>query len=112
MHREIVDALQPGYRPVGTPTHQAFLFATWTPVDRLSITPNLEYANDRWSDITGGGYVRVGEYVLLNLQVQFQATSHMALSFGGRNLLDRNFELADGFPEPGRTLFAKVQASF
>jgi len=112
LHRKIVDALQPTFRPVGTPTHQAFVFVTYVPMEKLSITPSVEYASDRWTDLTGGGYRRTGEYTLVNLQAQFRATDNVVAAVGGRNLLDKNFELADGFPEPGRTMFAKLQITF
>ncbi len=112
LHRQIDDALQPGLRPVGTPKHQAFLYATWTPVERFSLTPNLEYANDRWSDVTSGGYVETGRYLLLNLQAQIRLRDDIEVDVGGRNLLDENYELAWGLPEPGRTLYAKFRISF
>jgi outer membrane cobalamin receptor len=44
--------------------------------------------------------------------MQFRATQNIVAMLGGRNLLDKNFQLADGFPEVGRTLFAKLQVTF
>jgi iron complex outermembrane recepter protein len=112
LHRTIKDALLPTLQAVGTPTHQGFLFATWVPIQNLSLTPNVEFASDRWSDVTGGTYRRTGEYTLLNLQAQYAATENVVVALGGRNLLDEDFQLADGFPEAGRTLFAKLQITF
>jgi iron complex outermembrane recepter protein len=111
LHRQIVDPLQPGFRPTGTPGNQAFAFASWAPLETLTITPSVEYADERWSDVTGGGYRKVGAYVLANLQVQY-AVQSVEIAVGGRNLTDRNFELAYGFPEAGRTWFAKARVSF
>lgn len=59
MERDIKDALQPNIEATGTPTNQAFVFATYSPLEALSLTPSIEYADERWSDVTGGGYRKV-----------------------------------------------------
>ncbi len=112
LHRSIRDPLQPNYRSTGVPGHQALLFATWSPMDRWAFTPSLEYADDRWNDGPGGAYIQTGQYTLANLQVQWDATSRMRVAFGGRNLLDEEYELAWGFPDQGRSFYAKVQVGF
>ncbi len=112
LHRRIEDPLQPQYRPTGAPGHQALLYATWSPLAAWSFTPSLEYAGDRWNDGPGGSYLRTGQYTLANLQVQWDATDEVRLAFGARNLLDEQYELAWGYPEQGRTFYAKVQLGF
>lgn len=112
LHRDIRDALQPGLRVVGTPKNQALVFATYAPTEHLSFTPSIEYASDRWNDVTGGGYVETGEHLQLNFQAEFRANEHVRFSVGGRNLLDKDYELAWGYPEQGRTMFAKVQLDY
>lgn len=112
LHRTIEDPLQPQYRPVGAPDHQALLFATWTMAERWSMTPSVEYASDRWNDGPGGGYLRTGRYVLANLQVEWDLHRNARLAFGGRNLTDELYEVAWGFPEPGRTYYAKIQVGY
>ena len=77
LQREITDALQPGYEVPGAPDHAAFVAFTYEPSARLSITPSLELAGDRWSDVTGGGYVRTGDYTLSTSN-----SSTAAASFG------------------------------
>ena len=39
-------------------------------------------------------------------------TESVEASVGGRNLTDREYQLASGFPEVGRTVFAKVRVDF
>lgn len=112
LHREIEDPLQPDFRPTGTPDSQALVYATWSPLARWSITPSVEYASNRWNTGPGTSYLRTGEYTLVNLQVQWEATRNVRVAVGGRNLLDDEFELAWGFPEQGRSLYAKVQVDF
>ena len=112
LHREITDALQPGYEVVGAPDNAAFVAFSFTPTDKLAITPSVEYADDRWSDVTGGGYVRTGAYTLLNFQVRYRGSDLWEAALGGSNLLDENFELAQGYPEVGRNLYVRLRLMF
>jgi iron complex outermembrane receptor protein len=117
LKRKIVDPLQPDFKPVGTPTHQAFVFVSYRPIDALMIISSLEFADDRWSDVTGGTYRRTGEYTMVDLQAQYSGSqfgngSSWQAAIGASNLLDENFELAHGFPEPGRSFYAKLKLTF
>ena len=112
IRRTVTDALQPNLRPTGVPSHKAFLHATFTPVARLSISPSLDVAGDRWSDVNPAPafpYVRTGAYTMLNLSAQYAFPGGIELMVGGRNLTDDNFELAWGLPQPGRTFFIKTR---
>ena len=77
--RTIHDALQPNLRPTGVPTHKAFLYAAWRPIERLTITPSLDVAGDRWSDVNPAPrqlpYVRTGGYTLVNLAAEYAVAS-------------------------------------
>jgi len=114
LHREITDALQPGLRPAGTPTHQGLAFISYQPIPQLTIMPNVELADDRWSDlaVNNGRFVKLGSYTLANLQVQYRGGESWELAVGGRNLLDKNYQLAYGYPEEGRTYYAKFKLDF
>ncbi len=114
LHREITDALQPGLRPTGTPTHQGLVFVSYQPIPQLTIMPNVELADDRWSEVAvnSGRFVKVGSYTLANLQVQYRAGESWELALGARNLLDKNYQLAFGYPEEGRTYYAKFKLDF
>jgi iron complex outermembrane receptor protein len=112
LEREIKDALQPTFEVVGAPDDSAFVAFTYEPTSKLTITPSLELASDRWSDVTGGGYVRTGDYTLLNLQVQYRGSNRWEVAAGGANLFDENFELAQGYPEPGRNVYVRMRLNF
>lgn len=112
LKRDINDPLLPSLRATGTPTNTGFLHASYRPIDTLTIMPSVELADDRWSDVTGGGYRPVGKYTLINLQVQYQPVESIEVAVGARNLRDANFQLADGYPEAGRTYFAKLKVGF
>jgi iron complex outermembrane receptor protein len=114
-HREITDALQPTLRPTGVPTNKAFLYATWQPTIPLRITPSLELADDRWSDMNPAPafpYVKTGSYALLDLDATYELPRGLDVSLGFKNLLDDNFELAWGYPQPGRTFYVKTRILF
>lgn len=115
LSRKIEDALQPNLRPTGVPTHKAFLFASWRPIDRLTITPSLDLTGDRWSDVSTTPvqtfpYVRTGQYSLFNLSAEYAITPSVSAMAGFRNLNDDYYELAWGFPQPGRTFYFKLRA--
>ncbi len=110
--RTIRDSLQPDLRPTGVPSHKAFLYAAWQPASRFTITPSLDLASDRWSDVNPAPafpYVRTGGYALLDLSAAFDVVSDVELVLGFRNLADQHYELAWGFPQPGRTFFVKTR---
>jgi iron complex outermembrane receptor protein len=112
--RTIHDALQPNLRPTGVPTHKAFLYAAWRPLEKLTLTPSLDLAGDRWSDVNttpvpAFPYLRTGSYTLLDVSAQFAVQQGFDVVFGMKNLLDQNFELAWGFPQQGRTFYVKTR---
>ena len=112
--RAIHDALQPNLRPTGVPTHKAFLYAAWRPLEKLTITPSMDLAGDRWSDINTAPvpavpYLRTGSYTLLDVSAQYLLQQGFDVVFGMKNLLDQNFELAWGFPQQGRTFYVKTR---
>lgn len=117
IYRTIKDALQPNLRPTGVPTHKAFLYMSWRPIERLTITPSLEIASDRWSDVSTNPvqafpYVLTGAYTLANIQASYKVTDNFEVAGGVKNLFDQNFELAWGLPQPGRTFYVKARATF
>lgn len=117
VHREIKDALQPNLRPTGVPTHKAFLYAAWRATPRLRVTPSLDIAGDRWSDVNTSPapaipYARVGSYNLLNLDATFTVATDLEIAAGFKNLLDDDYQLAWGFPQPGRSFYVKTKLTF
>jgi iron complex outermembrane receptor protein len=112
--RTIRDALQPSLRPTGVPAHKAFLYASWRPVERLTVTPSLDLAGDRWSDVNRNPmpafpYLRTGGYTLLDVSAQYAVQPNVDVVFGMKNLTDDNYELSWGFPQPGRTFYVKTR---
>ena len=114
INRSIQDALQPALRATGVPNNKAFLYASWQPVRQLTITPTLDLAGDRWSDMVTAPalafpYIRTGGYTLLNLSASYRITRQLEIVGGFKNLADDYYELAWGFPQPGRTYYLKTR---
>ncbi|MEI9900159.1 MAG: TonB-dependent receptor [Hyphomicrobium sp.] len=125
----------------GTPLNKAFLYAAWKATNSLTLTPSLELASDRTALVTGcastlvvspatssmqpnnglcnssntvpvPNYVDIGAYALLNFNAEYAFDKNTTFAVGATNLLDENYELADGFPEPGRQFYANARAKF
>lgn len=45
-------------------------------------------------------------------QVQYRGNDEWEVALGARNLLDKNSQLAFGYPEAGRTYYAKLSLDF
>ncbi|GLT02857.1 hypothetical protein GCM10007897_42830 [Sphingobium jiangsuense] len=110
--RELTDPSVAAFRPTGVPTHKAFLYADWSPLAGLRIMPNVDIASARWVVTPAGAYYRTGDYALANLSIEYAFTAAIDVSVGGRNLFDVNHATADGYPEPGRSLFLSLRARY
>ena len=101
------------YKPTDTPTDKLVLYADWTPIERLHIEPDLEIDSDRWEvNATGTSYLRAGAFDLLNARIAYDFPQGIELAVGARNLLDQNYQLAQGYPEPGRSLFMSARYKY
>lgn len=101
------------------PTHKAFVYADWSPVERLRISPSLDIAGDRnvlaSTTPTPPGvplYYDTGAYVNAALRIDYAVIDGVALGIGARNLFDETYTLADGFPEQGRSFYASLRARY
>ncbi len=127
LERKLDFVNQPFARVEGSPQHKAFLYLAWSATNRLTITPSVELASDFDSLITSNrstllspplasagypNYEKLGSFTLLNLQAEYRLSDNFSAAVGGTNLLDDNYQLAQGFPEPGRQYFANVRAKF
>ena len=60
----------------------------------LTITPSLDVAGDRWSEVNPAPafpYVRTGSYTLLDLSAQYAITERFDVVFGLKNLTDETY---------------------
>ncbi len=99
---------------IGAPRHKIFVYGKWMPWGGLRFIPSIEYASKRWSSPADGSdsYVETGEYTLVNLSIGYQLNENWDLSVTGRNLLDKNYALSDGYPEEGRNFLVTARYQF
>lgn len=109
----------PVFALTDVPTHKGFAYARWTPIERLSIYPNIDFASKRTTldtFVPGAAgvvrYYRTGAYVQANLRVDYQVIDNVDIGVGARNIFDKYYVLTDGFPEQGRSFFASIRARY
>lgn len=112
LRSELVDPTSPALKPEGRPEHLAYLYAHWRPVEKLTVSPGIELSSERWSSIGGGAYRAMEGFALVNLNVEYAFNDQTSLTLGVRNILDKHYELRDGFPEPGRTFYVNTRFVF
>jgi iron complex outermembrane receptor protein len=113
IHRDLVDPTNAAFHPTDVPDSKGLVYLDWRPVRGLSVLPNVEIASDRWTVNTAGTlYYQTGAYTLYNLTVSYDVNAHLSVTAGGRNLGDFNYQLVDGFPEPGRNFFVGLKARY
>lgn len=102
------DNLSSSAKLTDTPQHKFTSWADWEFYPRWRLNGSLQYQDARWASDT----VQVSGHTTLNVKISFAATEQLTLEAGVNNADDRNYELADGFPEPGRSLYANLRYQF
>ena len=103
--------LPTNYHLTELPYSQLFAYVTWNAMPQLSITPNIQAASDRWSNLSGNAnvFLKTGSFFLLNLEADYAFTDNLDFQIGARNLLDQNYQLVAGFPSEGRSFFINLR---
>ena len=105
------------FRLTDVPAHKGFAWASWSS-GGLTVLPSIEFASGRTTvtPATANGLVPVyydtGSFLTANLRVDYDVADYLTIGLGGRNLFDKGYTLTDGFPEPGRSLFASVRVRY
>jgi iron complex outermembrane receptor protein len=104
----------PSFALTDVPDDKGFAYASWRPLTGLEITPSVEVASNRTTLTTTAPaiYYRTGSYVRADLRIDYAVLPEVTLGVGARNLFDDYYVLTDGFPEPGRSLFASLRARY
>ncbi len=108
---ELTSPSLPGVKPTGVPSYKGMVYLHYTPTDKITVTPNVEFAGDRWDQVQGT-YVATGAYVLANIGATYNIEPNVTLLASVTNIFDETYALKSGYPAPGRTFLAGVHATF
>ena len=99
---------------VRRPRHQIGLTASWEVVPGTVLSTNAEWV-DVYRDLPRdafGFYVDPGPYTLVNIAGSHRLTDNVKLTARVNNLLDAEYEPANGFMAPGIEALAGVEVTF
>lgn len=100
----------PDVRLIETPRHKLFGHLSWGAIDGLRITGSAEINDSRYT--TSNGRQEAAGFGVAHLKAGYKFSQGLLLEGGVRNLFDRLYAYAEGFPEPGRTLFVQGNLPF
>jgi iron complex outermembrane receptor protein len=97
-------------RLVDIPEHKVMLYLQYALLEKLKLLADAEYDSSRYS--TSNGVDIASDFLVLNFKANYEFIRGLVAEAGIKNLLDRNYALTEGFPEPGRTYFGNLRYSF
>lgn len=93
-------------RLIGIPRHRATGFVRITPITGLGLIADVEYNSRRFS--SSDGVQVAGSYFVASARLRYELPIGLSVQVELRNLFDRNYVLQEGYPQPGRTIFASM----
>ncbi|MDR2261162.1 MAG: TonB-dependent receptor, partial [Azoarcus sp.] len=97
----------------GWPRHKGVIYAKWQAAPGFTVIPVLELSdNRRTANSAGTGYVETGAYELLSLKLAYRIAPQWDVSLTARNLLDKNYQFSDGYPQEGRNFLISTRYQF
>lgn len=94
------------------PKHQAYIYASYSPVNYLTFSGNIAYKKDLVLEDANNSFVTVPSITVANINADYKYSKALMFSFGVENLTDENYELDLGYPEPGKEYYAKLTYKF
>ncbi|GAB3318499.1 TonB-dependent receptor [Larkinella ripae] len=95
----------PELKFLDVPDHKVLVFAQAQLLRRATLVANVEHNSARYSTSYG---TRAGGFLVAYAKASVRIWRYISLEGGVNNLFDRNYALAEGFPEPGRTYFINL----
>ena len=88
------------------PEHDLKASIEVNPLKNLVLGADLRYMSKRYS--TSYGTI-AGSFAVINIISEYSLYKQATISLGIENLFDRNYEMTEGYPEPGRVFFGRLQ---
>ncbi|CAG0960673.1 Colicin I receptor [Methylophilaceae bacterium] len=98
----------PNVRIIGIPETKLILHTVWRPVEQVKLIAFMEQNGGRWASNT----VKLDRFTIFNLKGVWEPREGLFAEVGVNNLSDRNYELDDGFPSPGRMWYTNLSYVF
>jgi iron complex outermembrane receptor protein len=112
IHQNVHDPVSSIYQVTDVPSHKAFAYVQWEPVKGLRLVPNVAINSNRWTTNSAGtAYFRTGHNVNIAARIDYRITPNVQIGVNASNLMDQNYEMADGFPSQGRNFFVNMRIS-
>lgn len=97
-----------GAKVTDVPKQKVTLHALYRPTESLDLLAFVENNSSRWVSDT----VELGVYTTVNLKAAYRPMKDLTVEVGVNNANDKNYGLANGFPQPGRMWFANGSYKF
>lgn len=98
----------PTTKVTDVPKQKLTVHALYRPTNTIDLIAFIENNSNRWVSDT----VKLGSYATINLKAAYRPVKDVTLEAGFNNITDRNYSLANGFPQPGRMWFANARYQF
>ncbi|MFT0213630.1 TonB-dependent receptor [Pseudomonas sp. F1_0610] len=97
--------------------HKLFTHATWRPIEKVALQATVEVeAGRRIAQRQNKGqsdtYTTLSGFTTFGLKSTWNVLDELSLEAGVRNLTNKNYAYADGYPQPSRTWFAGANYTF
>ena len=119
-------------KPTNVPKHKLTVYGDWRVAEGLNIIPKVEAYSSRYSTLGGNNMVngavrtsgkpgtgidmrdgtKIGGFATAGLKVKYQPFDALEISAGVDNIFDKNYQLAEGYPEEGRNYFLTLTTKF
>lgn len=90
------------------PNQKLTIHALYRPAGSVDLLAFAEYNSNKWASNT----VELAGFTTMNLKAVYRPIKGLSTEVGVNNIADKNYFLADGFPNPGRTWFANLNYQF
>lgn len=98
-----------------TPRHRLYAGLQWNPHAQWQLRAEIEAEQGRKVPLSASGQAQVyqmGGYGVVNLRARYLPRPDTTVDFGVANLGDKWYQLADGLPMPGRSLYVNLGYRF
>lgn len=103
IHRQNLS--NPDLKFIDVPDHKLFVYAQAQLLRRAALVGSVEYNSARYSTSYG---TQAGGFLVAYAKASVRLQRYVSVEGGINNIFDRNYALAEGFPEPGRNFFVNL----